>query len=64
MTLSDFERQQNFQRHGALRGFSALAELLVYFMNGNLPTPDYSCTLLPQNLNRRLRDVVISHSNT
>ena len=29
MTLSDFELQQNFQRHGASRGLSATAELLV-----------------------------------
>jgi len=29
MTLSDFEGQQNFQRHGAARGLFAIAELLV-----------------------------------
>ena len=34
MTLGDFERQQNFQRHGASSGLSATAELLVY---GTIP---------------------------
>jgi len=35
-----------FQQHGALHCLFAATELLVYFMNGNLPTPNYSHMLL------------------
>jgi len=31
-----------YQRQGAPRGLFATAELFIYFMKGNLPTPDYS----------------------
>jgi len=46
MTLSNCEWEPNFQRQGASRRLFTTFELLVYFINGNLPTPDHWCTLL------------------